>query len=270
VASVDAPDEDFELATHGDILSNVHGLATRAAPKPAKMKARKPKEDKPDAPANPRRRKVAAKDDKSIERAVKKRKEAGPKAKESEDSLMEEATRTLKAKASTLSAEYVVDISDLENSSTTTPDKRPTQSAVITTTEGSGHAVQSATHLATSPQLKPLELEPVTPRPPDRLNLDLPDIHSQITKAITNYVPLPSRDHQRDPTWHEKILMYEPIVLEDLATWLNTEGLRLVGEDREVSALEVRAWCEMKGVCCYGVGGGWRGSAKGKTGANIG
>lgn len=52
------------------------------------------------------------------------------------------------------------------------------------------------------------------------------------------------------PSWHEKILMYDPIVLEDFAAWLNTEGLGLVSEDREVGVGFLRQWCESKGVCC--------------------
>jgi hypothetical protein len=270
-ASVDVPNEDVELAKHGDILSNVHGLAKRAVPKLAKTKAQRTKEDKSDTPASPSRRKVAVKDDKSIEMALKPRKTARPKAKESQGSPVGKATRRLKAKASTLSAEYVVDISDLEDSPTANSAKTTGKLAVITIAEGSGNPVQSAGCLATSsttPPLAPPEPEVVTPSPPERLNSDLPHINSQITKAITKYVPLASRNHQRDPTWYEKILMYDPIVLEDLAAWLNTEGLGLVGEDREVSALEVRAWCEMNGVCCYGIGGGWRGNGKGKTGMN--
>ncbi|KAL2415504.1 hypothetical protein ABEF95_000548 [Exophiala dermatitidis] len=63
------------------------------------------------------------------------------------------------------------------------------------------------------------------------------------------------------PTWREKILMYDPIVLEDLTVWLNTQGFAVIGEDREVSALEVREWCEMNGVCCLWKGG-WRGNKK--------
>ncbi|KAG9790349.1 hypothetical protein KCU88_g1233, partial [Aureobasidium melanogenum] len=63
----------------------------------------------------------------------------------------------------------------------------------------------------------------------------------------------------RVPTWREKILMYDPIVLEDLTAWLNTQGFAAIGEDREVSALEVREWCEMNGVCCLWKGG-WRGN----------
>lgn len=80
----------------------------------------------------------------------------------------------------------------------------------------------------------------------------LPNLFAQITEAIRAQPRMPSGGpgQKRRPTWHEKILLYDPIVVEDLATWLNTEGLGLIGEDREVSAGLVREWCESKGICC--------------------
>lgn len=80
----------------------------------------------------------------------------------------------------------------------------------------------------------------------------LPNLFTQITEAIRAQPRMPSGGpgQKRRPTWHEKILLYDPIVVEDLATWLNTEGLGLIGEDREVSAGLVREWCESKGICC--------------------
>ncbi|KAJ5735462.1 uncharacterized protein N7483_000587 [Penicillium malachiteum] len=82
----------------------------------------------------------------------------------------------------------------------------------------------------------------------------LPDLLTQITKAVRVQPKLSpsssSTGSRKYPTWHEKILTYDPIILEDLATWLNVEGLRLVNEDREVSPLDVRTWCESKGICC--------------------
>ena len=77
----------------------------------------------------------------------------------------------------------------------------------------------------------------------------LPDLAAQITKAVRAQ-PRMSSFASKGPSWHEKILMYDPIVLEDFATWLNTEGLGLVAEDREVSAGFLRGWCESKGICC--------------------
>ncbi|KAI9717932.1 MAG: hypothetical protein M1812_004459 [Candelaria pacifica] len=83
-------------------------------------------------------------------------------------------------------------------------------------------------------------------------------LFESITKAVT--AAPPSTDVKK-PTWHEKILMYDPIVLEDLSTWLNTQGLASVGVDTEVGATEVREWCERNSVCCLwkeNLGGGAR------------
>ncbi|KAJ5094177.1 hypothetical protein N7456_010038 [Penicillium angulare] len=75
----------------------------------------------------------------------------------------------------------------------------------------------------------------------------LPNISTQITKAVRAQPSISSRKHT---SWHEKILTYDPVILEDLTTWLNVEGFGLVGEDREVSSIDVRTWCESHGICC--------------------
>ena len=78
---------------------------------------------------------------------------------------------------------------------------------------------------------------------------------SQITKAVTTFPPT----HDiKNLTWYEKILMYDPIVLEDLTVWLNTEGLGRVGEDDEVWPGLVKEWCEERSVCCL-----WRENLRG-------
>ncbi|PWY73783.1 hypothetical protein BO94DRAFT_538825 [Aspergillus sclerotioniger CBS 115572] len=79
-------------------------------------------------------------------------------------------------------------------------------------------------------------------------NNPLPNLSDQITKAIRAQPRLTAP--RPGPTWHEKILMYDPIPLEEFTTWLNTEGLSLINEDREVGAGFVRRWCESKGICC--------------------
>jgi hypothetical protein len=79
---------------------------------------------------------------------------------------------------------------------------------------------------------------------------------AKITEAITS-VP-PSHDPKR-LTWHEKIMIYDPIILENLTAWLNTEGLGLVGVDEEVGSGMVREWCEAKSVCCL-----WKENLRGK------
>lgn len=80
--------------------------------------------------------------------------------------------------------------------------------------------------------------------------METPDIKQQITKAIRAQPRLTAINGVKRPTWHEKILMYDPIRLDDLTVWLNTEGLNGIEEDREVNRLTVREWCESKGICC--------------------
>ena len=63
--------------------------------------------------------------------------------------------------------------------------------------------------------------------------LDHAALIDRITEAITTYPPT---HNMKNLTWHEKILLYDPIVLEDLASWLNLEGLGRVGVDEEVSS----------------------------------
>lgn len=90
------------------------------------------------------------------------------------------------------------------------------------------------------------------PPPTNNSSTESLDLSDQITKAIRLQPRRKQPGSTQGPnlTWHEKILLYDPVLLEDLATWLNTEGLGLIGEDREVGAGFVREWCESKGVCC--------------------
>lgn len=81
------------------------------------------------------------------------------------------------------------------------------------------------------------------------------ELHSFITRAVTT-APR-SKDAQK-PSWYEKILMYDPIVLEDLATWLNMSGLQRVGWDGEVYPAQVKNWCVEKSICCL-----WREKSRG-------
>jgi hypothetical protein len=77
-----------------------------------------------------------------------------------------------------------------------------------------------------------------------------------ITKAVTSAPPSKDPKH---PSWHEKMLLYDPIILEDLAAWLNTGQLSKAGYDGEVSPQDVKKWCESKSICCL-----WRERAGGK------
>ncbi|RSL64961.1 hypothetical protein CEP54_004486 [Fusarium duplospermum] len=77
-----------------------------------------------------------------------------------------------------------------------------------------------------------------------------------IAKAIKS---APRTTDPTQPSWHEKILLYDPIVLEDLAAWLNTGELSRVGYDEEVNPNDVKKWCESQSICCL-----WRVNLRGK------
>ena len=82
------------------------------------------------------------------------------------------------------------------------------------------------------------------------------NIHAQITNAIN---AAPATHSTTNPTFRERILLYDPIVLEDLTAWLNTTGLGRVGTDEEVGIGVVKEWCERESVCCLSRDEGWRG-----------
>ncbi|KAL7945207.1 hypothetical protein V8C42DRAFT_73095 [Trichoderma barbatum] len=80
--------------------------------------------------------------------------------------------------------------------------------------------------------------------------------YEYITKAIKS---APRTTDPANPSWHEKMLLYDPIVLEDLTTWLNCGQLTRVGFDGEVNIMEVKQWCESKSICCL-----WKVNLRGK------
>ncbi|OTB05160.1 hypothetical protein M426DRAFT_144388 [Hypoxylon sp. CI-4A] len=82
------------------------------------------------------------------------------------------------------------------------------------------------------------------------------DLFKHITKAV---ISAPRSRDPSQPSWHEKMLLYDPIVLEDLAAWLNTGALSGAGYDGEVSPFDVKKWCESKSVICL-----WRQNLHGK------
>ncbi|KAI0169867.1 hypothetical protein GGR52DRAFT_581100 [Hypoxylon sp. FL1284] len=82
------------------------------------------------------------------------------------------------------------------------------------------------------------------------------ELFRHITKAVTS---APRSQDPARPSWHEKMLLYDPIVLEDLAAWLNAGALGRTGHDGEVSPQDVKVWCESKSVVCL-----WRQNLRGK------
>lgn len=110
-------------------------------------------------------------------------------------------------------------------------------------------------HLTPSPPRRRLSEIKSPPRPlqlsrlPSTADSIIPassqdSLFKHITKAITSLSP--TKD-PTNPTWHEKILLYDPIVLEDLTIWLNTGALEKVGWDGEVEPKIVKKWCEGRG-----------------------
>ena len=77
----------------------------------------------------------------------------------------------------------------------------------------------------------------------------------KITEAITSEQPTHDPDNL---SFFEKVLIYQPIVIEDLTTWLNTKALSMVGVDEEIPSGLVKAWCEGRSVCCL-----WRETLRG-------
>ncbi|KAK0255464.1 5'-flap endonuclease [Friedmanniomyces endolithicus] len=122
-----------------------------------------------------------------------------------------------------------------------------------------------------------------------------PLIKAKLFQQVTAAVKAAARSADpAKPSWHQKILLYDPIVLEDLTAWVNAQGLGLLvrrletkksvkarkkkGAERsteaplpddpdyveareEVQAWMVQKWCEEKGICCLwkeGLRGGVR------------
>lgn len=87
-----------------------------------------------------------------------------------------------------------------------------------------------------------------------------PLLFQTITSAIKSFPPTHCATSL---TFYEKILLYDPIVLEDLTIWLNTVGLGRVGEDDEVGVKDVKEWCLAQSVCFVSREEGWRKKRKG-------
>lgn len=112
-----------------------------------------------------------------------------------------------------------------------------------------------------------------------------PAIQNSIFPQITETIKAaPLGNDMTTPSWHEKILLYDPIVLEDLTVWLNQQGLgfeieRLKSKTKtrsrkrkdappeidewetvkyELKAWMVQKWCEDNSVCCL-----WREGLRG-------
>jgi len=115
-------------------------------------------------------------------------------------------------------------------------------------------------------------------------DLEWANVRPSICAAITAHIrSIPPTADPKKPSWHEKILMYDPIILEDLTAYLNNntqlrtykratqkqikaynsnlkmQGNAVLGVERDdqVLAIEkelevymVRDWCQEMSICC--------------------
>lgn len=135
---------------------------------------------------------------------------------------------------------------------------------------------KSTKQVAVNPSIVPVHRVPSA-------HLEWSNLKSPMFAAITAHVrSLPPTTNPSHPSWHEKMLMYDPIVLEDFTAHLNAqtnvrawkratkaqikswnnEMKKIGGEgagcgenevlvvERELEAWMVREWCESLGVCC--------------------
>jgi hypothetical protein len=270
----DGPDDPVDALTHGDFLSKVHDVSARPAPKAKRPLAkRKSNSGDPATPKEPKKRKKAAS---TAEDAPKK----------------DHAPRKRRTKSKALSDQRVMDVDDIDETNIRQAGEKHADIPAVSCRpeEKTVKVGQVLTRLATPPPTtpkldfttSPLDLEDAQPPAQTPSNTKPAEVQAPVltpkqTQSMDVMVQIhaaihhrpaagsegsDSRDHQTSPTWRDKILMYDPIVLEELTAWLNTEGFKAIGEDGEVSLLEVRNWCEQNGVCCLGIGGGWRGRGK--------
>lgn len=146
-----------------------------------------------------------------------------------------------------------------QSTSSTTPNPRPPPSEISdsdTTPRPTSRRLFSSSQPTTAPLTVPI---PTTnsPSSPPPTPLTHTTILSKISQAIATYPPT---HNMKSLSFYEKILMYDPVVLEDLTAWLNTEGLGRVGVDEEIEVGLVKEWCESQSVCCL-----WRENLRGGT-----
>lgn len=240
---------------HGAVLSNVHDLQARLTPKAKKPRVRK---------ANP------------VKDTAKTKPKANRKKVEGHEKPAVKKPRGRSPRGQILSGETgnVVDVDDI----TSQTGVEAVEGQVLNpesadaAAEDSDTPLMSITRPSTRRRKQSLPAATTTTPQLDITGLpDLPNLKLQILPALLHtsksrndneVSPTARRNYQKDPTWHQKILMYDPIVLEDFTAWLNTKGFNGIGEDREIDILEVRAWLEENSICCLWKGG-WRGNGNG-------
>ncbi|KAK6436417.1 5'-flap endonuclease [Oleoguttula sp. CCFEE 5521] len=180
------------------------------------------------------------------------------------------------------------EISDLESPATPSSRRRRRATSSPPTIRPLEFSPPISPSIKASAGPPPVNLSNAALKPTDSEWLsEVPILFPKITATITTSPP--STD-LKDPSWHEKILLYDPIVLEDLTAYLNSKGMRIsvrrpkpkvkgkkkgeekaaMNAEREWEVVEeelkgwmVQKWCEELSICCLwreGLRGGVKGN----------
>ncbi|KAK4554128.1 5'-flap endonuclease [Recurvomyces mirabilis] len=145
------------------------------------------------------------------------------------------------------------DISDHEKPPTPSPPRRRA-SAKLSPVPTLSFATKAADHLSTAPTLAGIATTNALPCLSATGVLKATDpqwagIKSTLFPKITAAVKASKRaSDPAKPSWHQKILLYDPIVLEDLTAWLNEEQKLRVEVCRQNSKTKAKAGGKGKGT----------------------
>jgi hypothetical protein len=181
-----------------------------------------------------------------VQAASPKRPRGRPKKDSTSSSPAKPRTKTAsvaaalsRARKAQKKAEAIDEISDSDTAQTPSPPRR--------------HPSQIGT--------PPLPLQLSSSASIDTRELSPTSSQVRLFKYITTAVKsAPPSTDSTNPSWYEKILLYDPIILEDLTVWLNTGALEKAGWDGEVDPKEVKKWCESNSICCL-----WKENLRGGT-----
>ncbi|KAI9707959.1 MAG: 5'-flap endonuclease [Bogoriella megaspora] len=252
---------------------------TTAAASPTGKRPRgRPRKD-PSAPPKPQRprKKPTVDAVTSTSTPTKKRKRAAPKKSAPEAEELHDIND---------------DISDLEPAPTPSPPRRSASQPplsiyelelISTSTTTTAKATQSK--VKSTKLRQPKEPAPFTSTsnsaelgPINDVEREIwPSLAPRLFPAITAAVKAQPRTQDlKNPSWWEKILMYDPIILDDLSEWLKgqlrgdtKEGDKDEGGDDGKARVEgfepkwlkvwmVQRWCEENSICCILKDGRWK------------
>lgn len=245
---------------HGHFLSNVHELASRPAPKAKKVRTKRRNGDSPNGVSKPKSKGRLVKlaentmmvkddivdlEDIDTPTAFDRLASIHPFADDPIDSL-EPSTAPVKGTGVKATVSSKVERKSKARSRLPTPPPTLSENTIPQSSPG-----------FESPQPVPVNASPAVT--PQTTGADQGLKFWILEALLCPPVDARKRNHQENPTWHEKMLLYDPIVLEDFTAWLNTEGFNAIGVDDEIDVADVKEWCEENGICCLWRGG-WGGN----------